>query len=98
MRLGLGSGVVRRDEGVDVFEGSKDGDRDEARTSPDAGSDTAASWDASRLLLFALLALLVVLLPPILIVMLLLLGGMTDMRFSLLVSVGLMVLAPSPVT
>ena len=69
----FGSGVVREDDGVDVFLGRTDGDLDEARTSVVGGGGGRSAIS----------------------------GGigccMMDRRFILLVSVGLIVLAPRPV-
>ena len=71
--LRLISGVVREDEGVEVFRGSIDGDRDDARP-----TSTLSGWGVDGL--FGT-------------------GGAwkVDRRFARLASVGLTVLAPSPV-
>jgi len=71
----FGSGVVRDDDGVEVFRGNIDGERDEERTSAAGGGGGGGfmTWEV------------------------LCECGIVDIRFILRVSVGLMVLAPSPV-
>lgn len=70
---------------MDVFLGSIEGERDEARASLGVGRGTVEVWVVSRL--FEALVPLLVLVER----------GMMDMRFILLASVGLTVRAPRPV-